>query len=102
MQANSSKRINLSKKVDENKNKISNLQKHCRDAEAEAKRLEEEKKKGAEEEAQRNADAERELLETPPLVIDNVQSVAEEPSTSTILGPILELVSNLDIKEERL
>ena len=101
-QANNSKHINLTKKADENKNKIMDLHRQCREAEVEAKRLEEEKKKEAEEEAQRNADTERELLETPPLVIDDVQSVEKEPSTSTILGPILELVSSLDIKKERL
>ena len=68
--------------------------------EEEAKRLEEEKKKEVEEEAQRLREAERELLQTPSnLVIEEVESVTEEPSMSAC-GQILELVTHMDIKEE--
>ena len=82
-----------------NKETISYRHGKCRKAKAEANRLEEEKKKEAKEEARRLADAERELLETPPLVINEVRSVEEEPSTS-VCGPILKLFTTLDIKEE--
>ena len=110
------KRIQLSKiqqKRAENKIRIGYLHTQSKEAEQEAKRLEEAKrreeeqqkledakKKEAEEEAERIREAERELLQTPPpLVIDHVESVTEEPSTSAF-GQILEAVTHMDIKEE--
>ena len=40
---------------------------------------------------------------TPPVLIIDIQSVQpEDPLTSTFCGPIIELVSTIDIKEERL
>ena len=78
-----------------NKNKLTNLYRECREAEEEVKQIEEE--------ARRITEAERELLATPPPLIIDVESVQlEEPSTSMVCGPILELVSTIDIKEERL
>ena len=117
------KRIQLSKiqqKRAENQIRIGYLHNQSKEAEQEAKRLEEAKrqaeeakrhaeeqkkledarKKEAEEEAERIRQAERELLQTPPpLVIDHVESVSEEPSTSAF-GQILEAVTHMDIKEE--
>ena len=117
-QAVNFKRIQLTKidqKRAENKIKLGYLHKQSKEAEQEAKRLEEEKKREddrqkledekkkkqeEEEEAERIRQEERELLQTPPiLVIDHVESVTEEPSTSAC-GKILELVTHLDIKEE--
>ena len=115
-QAVTFKRIQLTKieeKRAENKIRLNYLHNQSKEAEQEAKRLEEAKrredekkkledakKKEAEEEAERICEAERELLQTPPnLVIDHVESVAEEPSTSAF-GQILESVTHMDIKEE--
>ena len=102
-QAGHFKRIQL-EKIQINKERLSYLHKQSREAEQEAKKLEEAKEKAEAEEktkeAQRLREAERELLQTPPpLVINTVETVEEEPSTSAC-GQILELVTHMDIKEE--
>ena len=40
-------------------------------------------------------------MNPPPLIID-VGTIQPEEPTSTVCGPILELVSQIDMKEERL